>query len=97
MTEPDLFQFFAGEFHEDWSLEAATADEVVEAFTTTHSQDERMRLAQRMDAFAAGIPDDQALAHALFNDLGCYYDPSADGQSARAWLERVAERLRAQR
>lgn len=29
---PELFQFFGGYFHEDWPVDAATADNVVETF-----------------------------------------------------------------
>ena len=47
------------------------------------------------DRFAAATPDDQALEHALFTNLGCYYVPAADGRSVRDWLQHVSGRLRA--
>lgn len=92
---PELFQFFAGYFHEDWPVDAATADDVVETFMGTHARDECLKLAQLIDAFAATTPDDQALEHALFTDLGCYYVPAADGRSVRDWLQHLSGRLRA--
>ena len=98
MKEPryaELFQFFAGEFHEDWPVEAATADEILDMFLEAHPQNKRAHLADLIDAFTAAIPDDRELERALFEELGCYYVPREDARSTRNWLQHVSGRLRA--
>jgi hypothetical protein len=92
---PELFQFFAGYFHEDWAVDAQTTDEVIDTFIATHTQNERVHLADLIDAFTAEVSDDQALEHAVFEELGCYYVPTADAKSARSWLHHVSSKLRA--
>jgi hypothetical protein len=37
--------------------------------------------------------DDRDLEKVLFTQLGCYYQPSGDGLSARVWLQRLAAQL----
>jgi deoxyxylulose-5-phosphate synthase len=90
----ELFQFFAGYFHEDWQVDALTADDVVKTFTETHSRDECRQIADLVDAFAAATPDDEALEKALFSNLGCYYVPAADGRSVRELLQQVSRALK---
>jgi hypothetical protein len=91
----ELFQFFAAYFHEDWSVDAASPDDVIDSFIAAHTGSECAHIASLIDAFAAAVLDDQALERALFAELGCYYVPTADAQSTRGWLQRVSGRLRA--
>ncbi len=53
---PELFQFFAGYFHEDWPVDAATPDEVIDTFIEGHARNERAHLADLIDAFTAEVP-----------------------------------------
>jgi len=95
---PELFQFFAGYFHQDWAVDADTPDTVIDTFVAEDaSENERTHLADLIDAFVAAVPDDQALERALFEELGCYYVPGSDPQSARRWLHHVSGRLRSAR
>ena len=95
-AHPELRQFFAGYFHEDWPVDAATPDNVISSFISeAHPPGELVRLADFIDAFARGASDDHALEQAIFTELGCYYVPSADGLSAKDWLRHVSSRLRA--
>jgi hypothetical protein len=94
---PELFQFFGGHFHQDWVDEYDEADDVVAAYVAAHRDEPAhlAALAAQLDGFAAAHPDDRALAGALQHELGCEYDTSADGLTARQWLRRVSERFRA--
>lgn len=99
MTDVDDFEavkgFFSAYFHEDWCLDADDSTQVVAAY-----------LRERPDRVALGsiargiqllverhVPDEE-LEKVLFREFGCYYLPSADGRSARAWLQQVGEEIR---
>jgi len=91
---PELVQFFAGYFNQDWDLDAPTADGIIDLFNRTHSLNERAHIAVLIDAFTAEVRDDAALTRAMFDELGCFYTPEADGMSMRSWLQHVSSRLR---
>ena len=40
----------AGHFHEDWPVDAATPDEVIDTFIGAHPRNERAHLADLIDA-----------------------------------------------
>jgi hypothetical protein len=54
------------------------------------SAEELHALSRAIRAYAAHHKDDGDLERALFEELGCYYQPSAEGISSHAWLESVA-------
>jgi hypothetical protein len=90
-----LRQFFAAWFHQDWMVEADTPDGIVENYA--YQMNDRAELPELSDAILAFIdeyPDDDALADALFRRMGCYYAPKALGQSTKAWLLHVVEKVR---
>lgn len=90
----DLESFLGGYFHEDWRLESDSPDDAIARFLAGEpGAGLRERIVAQIDEYlatkaAAGIEE------GLFKDLGCYYLPSADGMSAGAWLEHVANRLK---
>jgi hypothetical protein len=89
-----LFQFFAGTFHQDYVFDG-DPDGAISAFISqTRIPATLTRLADDLDAYADAWATDDGLEKALFAELGCYYVPSADGISPRAWLRHVASRLR---
>lgn len=92
----ELWQFFAAYFHQDWTYLASTPDEVLDDYLRASSISQRAHLADLVEAFAAER-DDETLKRDLFGELSCYYDPEADGQSARSWMQHVAQRLRSER
>ena len=89
-----LKDFFAAYFHEDWLVDAAGPDEVISAYLNDGpTRDELLGLSDSILRFADGGLDDARLEQALFAELGCYYQPSIDQVSARAWLEQIATTL----
>ena len=64
----DLFQFFAGEFHEDWVIDAETDNDVIDRFIAEQPGSQRLSsLAERIDVFLANTPDEslEEFRHAL--------------------------------
>jgi hypothetical protein len=92
----ELHQFFAGYFHEDWSLDDKEPEDVIALFVSSvvHEPGKAARLASLIDDYVSRTPENM-LDQALFRELGCYYLPSASGLSASRWLRSVATQLRA--
>jgi hypothetical protein len=91
---PALFQFFGAYFHEDFLLEAATAEEVISNYVRSRKgQPELHELSCGILDFIHDHPNDADLARALFEELGCYYSPGSLGLSPRKWLLDVAAKL----
>jgi hypothetical protein len=90
----DATNFFSSYFHQDWPEEARNPAQIIslflsEGWTTGYLH----QLAEEIRQFTAMHTDDGELERALFSELGSYYVPSADGITARAWLEDVASAL----
>ena len=84
-----LEQFFGAYFHEDWDVEASDWTAIVAAFAAHASPEDCKQLAD--DVMWVATRSDAAAF--LFEQLGCYYDPRADGLSVTDWLSDLAERL----
>ena len=92
--QEQLKNFFAAYFHEDWREEVKDAAGVLELYLAQNvDADARRRLAHAIETFATRHGSDGALEQALFSELGCYYVPSAEHRSARAWLAELVTRL----
>jgi hypothetical protein len=88
-----LAQFFGGYFHEDWSLDAKSPNEVVDAYRRDSNAERRLELSKAIQEYSERFANGGELSDRLFHDLGCYYDPTADGVSARDWLQSVSSQL----
>lgn len=89
-----LYQFFAGYFHEDWSVEADSPDQVLSAFVRQRGGGcDLEELSRSIVAFVREYPKDDEIDEALFKELGCYYSPRAEGILTRSWLLSVAAKL----
>lgn len=96
MTEHELetLRQFFGYFHEDWTLDAQDANEVLASFLQEGRESSELKqLSQLIIKYARSKPTDEELEMALFKELGCYYPPSSDGLSAHRWLLDIAERF----
>lgn len=91
----ELRQFFGAYFHQDWTVEVSDPDEVVHLFMNDgFSHTELLNMATNVETYAGSKADDAAVEEGIFNELGCYYLPSADGIGAKAWLYHIAKLLR---
>ncbi|SRR6266851_374752 len=88
-----LAQFFGGYFHEDWKLDAKSPSEVVDAYRKDFNSEQRLVLSKAILEYSQSFCLDSELRSGLFHELGCYYDPSADGLSTRDWLQSVSSQL----
>jgi hypothetical protein len=88
-----LFQFFAGYFHEDFRLEATDVLDIVDRYSAEVTPEQRSRLGDAIVQYCEENSIDEELAEKLYRELGCYYDPTPDGVSARDWLQSIALRL----
>jgi CdiI immunity protein len=90
---PDLYQFFGGRFNQDWDLDAPDDSGVIKRFKSeeppefVHAVREQLHALIRLE-----LPEDE-LQTVVWRDLGCYFDPTYDGGSMRAWVLSVADRL----
>lgn len=90
----EIKDFFSSYFHEDWPDEAKDPAQVISLCLAQGWGAEHLRgLAEQIRRFMDSHMDDEELEHALFSELGCYYQPSADKVSARVWLQDVASTL----
>jgi hypothetical protein len=92
-----LSQFFSGYFHEDWELEADDPSGIIDLYLSQQAaREQQIGVAADLDTLLSSDLSDEAVSKMLFQDLGCYYDPAADGLSARTWLQDVSRRLKVQ-
>lgn len=87
-----LQQFFTGYFHEDWDLDVDEPDAVV-ALYREENPHTSASIAQAIRLLLVESLPEQELSDFLLNDLGCYYDPGADGLTVRNWLFSIARSL----
>ncbi len=90
---PNLTQFFSSYFHQDWTEEANSPSEVVENYLNSEPPESiASALAELNKVLEIPIaPAD--LETFILDELGCYYNPEADNQTVREWLELVQKSL----
>ena len=88
-----LSSFFSAYFHEDWHCEVESAEAVIDEYVKTATPGDVLSLSQAMQDYSQAFTSDSELEKKLFADLGCYYCPSAQGLSAKSWLENTANQL----
>lgn len=89
---PNLSQFLGAYFHQDWTEDASSADDVVNAFMASADVAARENVAREIDALLHNTREAE-LPNALV-ELGCCYEPRADGVEPAAWLRHVAIAVR---
>ncbi len=84
---PSFASMYADYFHEDWRLEDASADDVVERYRRFAPPDQVDHLTDELTALLASNRSEDALRA----DLGPFtnYDPTEDGQTVQAWIEHL--------
>lgn len=90
----ELQHFLGGYFHQDWLLEADEPNAMISLFLK--SQPERtttQHIAEQIRRFLNEYREDEVVERKLFEHLGCYYCPSADGLRATDWLAQLAARF----
>jgi hypothetical protein len=89
-----LKDFFAAYFHQDWDCDADTPRQVVDDYLRVGWPKKHLdTLSMAIRRYADSHANDAELEEKLLSELGCYYLPSADGISAREWLQMIADQL----
>jgi hypothetical protein len=91
---PVLRGFFGAFFHQDWSVDHDTPDDVVTAFIADSRRDELAMASNELESLLALRLGDADLEQVLDKELASDYVPSDTGGSNREWLEHVASRIR---
>ncbi|MGE8069287.1 contact-dependent growth inhibition system immunity protein [Pseudomonas sp. NPDC089569] len=90
---PELFQFLAGYFHQDWNCDHETEDDVIRSFLADSSIETLSQVKSELQTVLLTIQSEDELQAFLFEEIGCsYYYPYA-WSSGKAWLEHVFSML----
>ena len=73
---PDLAGFLGGYFHQDWTLDHQSADEVIEVFRADVDDETRERLNAQIDMILA---EESEVTDTMLYDLRCSYVTWSDG------------------
>lgn len=87
-TYPNLYEFFAGYFHQDWPEESPTATCVVERYLGEFPRSEVDEASRELRSLLTNTSAESDLA-SIVNQLGSYYNPQSDGLTYREWLLQV--------
>lgn len=97
MTEQDeqLFEFFAGYFHQDWHLDDQGWEDVARRFIAESGENAASLVAEQITRLADQEESDAKLVEAVEN-FGCYYWPGSVAEM-RAWLRGLSAALKVPR
>lgn len=90
---PALEQFLGGYFHQDFSLDYGNPDGAIAAFLNEASQESIRTTCSELEQvipLIEGMDDPEKF---LWQVLGCYYLPKADGLTVADWLKHVHKKL----
>lgn len=89
---PELFQFLAGYFNQDWMEDFNSSVEVIDSFAheepETFVNDVRRELRELIESNY----NEEELAK-IIDDLGCEYIPTVEYESVLSWLKFIENRL----
>jgi hypothetical protein len=92
---PALHDFLSAYYHEDWNVNAQTANNVIIHFLSNASASEiPTQIAEEIDELLTAKINDSELNNLIFDHLGCYYSPEADNLTVRDWLASIAKQMR---
>lgn len=80
-----LEQFLGSYFHQDWTCEADSADEVLLRFKADNPSEIVDEIVRDIDQLLAAHVSEGRLAKRL-EEFGFYYDPGYEGRDHRQWL-----------
>lgn len=82
---PEVAQFLGCYLHQDWNDEFPNWKAAVTAYLAGAVKEDVTKALQELDALASVVEttDDP---EELLRQLGCYFDPTSEGMTVRAWL-----------
>jgi hypothetical protein len=91
---PALDQLMGAYFHQDWEYEADDTMGIVDLFVQGEPVLAPL-LPREIDDILATYQSEAELKTLVIDDLGGYYLADWDGGTYRAWLQQIADRVRA--
>ena len=91
-TYPALSQFLGAYLHQDWPEEFSTPEAAIETFCRREPADVVRTVCAELDQVIRESQQSTNPSRLLF-DLGCYYDPLADGRTVSDWFAQVRKVL----
>ncbi|PLR63510.1 hypothetical protein QCBJ_10300 [Pseudomonas sp. QC2] len=91
---PELQQFLAGYFNQDWVYDHEKADDVIDFFISESSEDTILEVQAELDKLMRSGKTEQELEAYLFSDIGCYYYYLSEWPDGITWLRHVVSTLK---
>lgn len=91
---PELQQFLAGYFNQDWVDDHKKADDVIELFISESSKDTLLKVQMELDKLINSKKTEQELEIYLLSDIGCYYYYRNEWSDGKTWLIHVVSALK---
>jgi hypothetical protein len=91
---PELHNFFGAYFHQDWTVEHDTPEQVLDAFLVESHIDDLKAVYKELNALLAQKQAEPALRIYLLKDLSCYYCYWNSWASGESWLRHIEDRLK---
>ncbi|WP_300627782.1 contact-dependent growth inhibition system immunity protein [Pseudomonas sp.] len=91
---PELQQFFAGYFNQDWVDDHKTANDVIDFFISENSMETINTVLLELDKLISTEKSEQELQDYLLYDIGCYYYYPNEWSDGRTWLKYVVSALK---
>ncbi|MGY2138838.1 contact-dependent growth inhibition system immunity protein [Pseudomonas reactans] len=91
---PELQQFLAGYFNQDWVDDHKKADDVIEFFISESSDDTLLEVQEELDKLMRSGKTEQELEDYLFSNIGCYYYYRSEWPDGITWLRHVVSVLK---
>lgn len=88
-----LSTFFSTHFPENWRRNGGNPDEVLLAYVRQTNSTNLRALRLAISNYLQRFSSDAELERKLLSELGCWYDPTSAGTTARNWLESITRRL----
>ncbi|MGF0242264.1 contact-dependent growth inhibition system immunity protein [Rhodococcus sp. IEGM1300] len=90
---PELHNFFGAYFHQDWTVEHQTAEQVVDAFLVDSSPEDLKLVWEELNALLDQRMGELDLRKYLLRELSCYYCYWNVWESGELWLRHIASKL----
>ncbi|MEZ1318435.1 contact-dependent growth inhibition system immunity protein [Pseudomonas fluorescens] len=90
---PELHEFFGAYFHQDWTVEHDTAEQVIEYFSSHSDPADLTLVLQELGSLLKLRKSEMELRSYLLRELSCYYCYWNEWESGEVWLRHIASKL----
>jgi hypothetical protein len=90
---PELHDFLSAYFHQDWTVEYQSAEEVIDAFLVDSAPEDLKVVLQELLVMLDQQKDELVLRDYLLKNMSCYYCYWNLWTSGESWLRHIADRL----